>query len=189
MEHRHTAAAIFSAAIATVAFSAIGAGAGASTHHDLVTKGLKSSVTARKVDAGTPSASKRATLHAGTAIVKGKKETVLVDSAGLPVYFYKFDGVKRSLVTAGLARLWPPVLSTSPNQKGLTGTVSLLKDNFGEQVAYNGHLLYTFVGDSPGRVNGQGVSNFFVATPHLKTVSTSSKVAPPATSSASGYGY
>ena len=37
----------------------------------------------------------------------------------------------------------------------------------GDQVAYHGHLLYTFADDQPGRVTGQGVQGFFVATPGL----------------------
>ncbi len=37
----------------------------------------------------------------------------------------------------------------------------------GEQVAYNGHFLYTFVEDQPGKVTGQGVQNFYIATPNL----------------------
>ena len=37
----------------------------------------------------------------------------------------------------------------------------------GDQVAYNGHLLYTFADDQPGQVTGQGVQGFFVATPGL----------------------
>ena len=44
----------------------------------------------------------------------------------------------------------------------------------GGQVAYNGHLLYTFVSDRKGVVTGQGVQDFFVATPTI-----TAQVAPP----------
>jgi hypothetical protein len=58
-------------------------------------------------------------------------------------------------------------------------------------VAYNGHFLYTFVDDAPGRVSGQGVSNFFVATPDLRAIgnATTAKAAPAPTTGSRGYGY
>ena len=61
----------------------------------------------------------------------------------------------------------------------------------GDQVAYNGHLLYSFADDHVGKVTGQGVAGFFVATPGLAPIAGSS--APtgtvPASSSGNGYGY
>ena len=56
----------------------------------------------------------------------------------------------------------------------------------GQQVAYNGHFLYTFVEDRPGQVTGQGVQNFFVATPDLAGGAATSAQA---SSPKSGYGY
>ena len=41
------------------------------------------------------------------------------------------------------------------------------------QVAYNGHLLCTFMYDRPGQVNGQDFQNFFVATPGIAPIATS----------------
>ena len=46
----------------------------------------------------------------------------------------------------------------------------MVKDASGHQVAYNGHFLYTFAEDAPGHVNGQGVQDFFIATPSLKAI-------------------
>jgi cell division protease FtsH len=48
-----------------------------------------------------------------------------------------------------------------------------VNDAHGRQVAYNGHLLYTFTGDRPGQVTGQGFQNFFVATPGLAPAASS----------------
>ena len=64
----------------------------------------------------------------------------------------------------------------------------------GSQVAYNGHLLYTFITDRPGQVTGQGVQNFFVATPGIARLSGSSAPtgtvpASPSGPAAGGYGY
>ncbi len=61
----------------------------------------------------------------------------------------------------------------------------------GRQVAYNGHFLYTFVEDSPGHVTGQGVQNFYVATPGISAIgpgtSGTAKTSPSPASG--GYGY
>ena len=47
-----------------------------------------------------------------------------------------------------------------------------------------------FVDDAPGHVTGQGVTNFFVATPGLKTISSAKTTpTPPAATSGGGYGY
>jgi hypothetical protein len=72
----------------------------------------------------------------------------------------------------------------------VNGKVTVVTDAHGHQVAYNGHLLYTFTSDHAGQVTGQGFQNFFVATPSLAPVTASS--APGGTVPAapsSGYGY
>ena len=79
---------------------------------------------------------------------------------------------------------------------GADGSI-VVADVHGDQVAYNGHLLYTFADDQAGQVTGQGVQGFFVATPGLAPIAGSSTSAGssapagtvPAASSGSGYGY
>ena len=99
------------------------------------------------------------------ATVAGKTETILVNSQGLPLYYYLSDTAAKSVVTGGLAALWPPLTSASPAATGLAGKLTAVMDIHGNQVAYNGHLLYTFADDQAGQVTGQGVQGFFVATP------------------------
>jgi predicted lipoprotein with Yx(FWY)xxD motif len=140
-----------------------------------------------------PAASQHATATVRTAqaTVGGKTETILVNGAGLPLYYYLSDTAAKSVVSGGLATLWPPLTSASPAATGLTGKLAAVSDVHGDQVAYNGHLLYTFVGDHAGQVNGQGVQGFFLATPGLAPLAGSPASAPtaPAASSGSGYGY
>jgi predicted lipoprotein with Yx(FWY)xxD motif len=140
-----------------------------------------------------PAASQHATATVRTAqaAVGGKTETILVNTAGLPLYFYMNDTAASSLVTGGLAALWPPLTSPSPAAIGLAGKLAVVSDTHGDQVAYNGHLLYTFADDHAGQVTGQGVQGFFVATPGLTplTGSPTSTGTVPATPSGSGYGY
>src|SRR5579862_9101082 len=104
------------------------------------------------------------TVRTATATVGGRTEAILVNAQGLPLYYYRPDAATRSLVTGGLARLWPPLTSAAPTgAAGLAGTLTAVSDTHGHQVAYNGHLLYTFASDRPGQVTGQGFQNFFVA--------------------------
>jgi hypothetical protein len=67
----------------------------------------------------------------------------------------------------------------------------VVNDTHGHQVAYNGHLLYTFISDHPGQVTGQGVQNFFVATPGLTPIAGTPAPAGtvPAATPAHSYGY
>jgi len=149
--------------------------------------------------AGGPSASYSATGHSATAAtvrtapaaVAGKTQTILVNSSGLPLYFYQPDTATKSLVTGGVAALWPPLTSAAPTAAGARGTLTVVNDAHGHQVAYNGHLLYTFTSDHAGQVTGQGVQNFFVATPGLTPIATSPAPAGtvPAAPPAHSYGY
>ena len=145
-----------------------------------------------------PAASQQATatVHTVQATVGNKTETILVTSAGLPLYYYLNDTAAKSAVTGGLAALWPPLTSASPAATGLTGKLAAVTDTHGDQVAYNGHLLYTFADDRAGQVTGQGVQGFFVATPGLTPLTGSSTAGSsttagtaPVASSGNGYGY
>src|SRR6516225_8681719 len=131
------------------------------------------------------------TATAAAATGAGKTETILVNSGGLPLYFYRPDTAAKSLVTGGVAALWPALTSAAPTAAGATGKLTVVNDAHGQQVAYNGHLLYTFASDRAGQVTGEGVQNFFVATPGLTSIANSSASAGmvPATPSAHGYGY
>jgi predicted lipoprotein with Yx(FWY)xxD motif len=174
---------IIIASISLAAAAAIGGGitaAAATTSH-------ASSMPATAQHAG-------ATVRTVQATVGGKTETILVNSQGLPLYYYLNDTAASSAVTGGLAALWPPLTSPSPAAAGLTGKLAAVMDVHGDQVAYNGHLLYTFADDRAGQVTGQGVQGFFVATPGLTSLTGSSTSgggagAAPSTPSGSGYGY
>lgn len=124
--------------------------------------------------AAGPTVSSR-TVRTEAVAVNGKTETILTDAQGLPLYYYAPDSATTSRVTGTVATLWPAVTSdTTPTATGLTGKLSVVRDSHGSQVAYNGHLLYTFVSDHRGVVTGQGVQNFFVATPTLSSLAGSS---------------
>ena len=148
-------------------------------------------ITAASAAASSPAASHSgaAAVRTASATVGGKTETILVNGHGLPLYFYKPDTAAKSLVSGALAQLWPPLTSAAPAAAGLSGKVTVLMDTHGDQVTYNGHPLYTFADDHADQVTGQGVEDFFVATPGLAAISTSptSGTAPAAPSGGIGY--
>src|SRR5215467_16278423 len=109
-------------------------------------------ITATAAAAGGPAASSptaghsatAATVRTASATVAGKTQTILVNSGGLPLYFYQPDTATKSLVTGGVAALWPPLTAAAPTAAGTSGKLTVVNDTHGHQVAYNGHLLYTF---------------------------------------------
>jgi predicted lipoprotein with Yx(FWY)xxD motif len=115
-----------------------------------------------------------ATVRIAHALVAGKTEAILTTANGLPLYYYSPDTTTKSLVNGGLAALWPPLTAAAPTAAGLTGPLTVVHDAHGAQVAYHGHLLYTFTSDRPGQVTGQGFQNFFVATPGIASKATAS---------------
>jgi predicted lipoprotein with Yx(FWY)xxD motif len=129
-------------------------------------------------------------VRTAAAVVAGRSETILTGPGGLPLYYYRPDTATRSLVTGGLLALWPAVTSAGPAAgTGVSGRLTVLSDAHGRQVAYNGHLLYTFVDDHAGQVTGQGVSDFFVATPALAPITGAPAAPAPAAPAGTGYGY
>jgi predicted lipoprotein with Yx(FWY)xxD motif len=157
----------------------------------LAARGVAGGVTAAAAS-GTlaAGATGAATVRTASATVAGKTETILVTSKGLPLYIYRPDTATRSFVTGGLARLWPPLTSPAVAGGGVTGKVAVLSDVNGQQVTYNGHPLYTFADDQAGQVTGQGVQNFFVATPGMALIAMPAGSTGPTPAVPSGaYGY
>src|SRR4051794_11112191 len=71
-------------------------------------------------------------VRSATATVGGKTETILMDSRGMPLYYYAADGPTQSLVSGSLAALWPPVTTTAtPTARGLAGSLTLVRDAHG----------------------------------------------------------
>ena len=156
-------------------------------------------ITAASASGSTPATATRAaststasaTVRTASVTVAGKTETILVNNQGLPLYIYRPDTATRSLVTGGLAQLWPPLTSPAVAGAGVTGKLAVLKDVNGQQVTYNGHPLYTFADDHADQVTGQGVQNFFVATPRIAPITMAAGSAAPVAPAApsGGYGY
>jgi predicted lipoprotein with Yx(FWY)xxD motif len=116
---------------------------------------------------------------------------VLTNSKGLTLYWFGPDTSTTSKCTGSCASYWPPVTGPVTAGPGVTGTLGTITRPGGAvQATYDGHPLYTYVGDTaPGQNKGNGI-NTSGGLWHEMTVS-GSVVAPAATHSASsgGYGY
>jgi predicted lipoprotein with Yx(FWY)xxD motif len=175
MRHlRITIAAVAVAAAASVGGVTLASTSGTSSAHG--TGGTSATQSANGGNA-TPNA---ALVQVAMATVQGSAKKILVDSHGLPLYIYQPDTARTSQVTGRLATLWPPLISANPTDPGAPGQVTSIDTTNGKQASYNGHFLSTFVEDRPGQVTGQGVQNFFVATPTLGAGAASDTSAPPA---------
>jgi predicted lipoprotein with Yx(FWY)xxD motif len=128
--------------------------------------------------ANTPNAggTSSALIQTATVSVKGQSQTVLTNAKGLTLYYFTPDSATQSACSGQCAQTWPPLFfngSGSPTSSvTLAGQLSVLQDVNGSQVEYNGHLLYTFAGDTaPGQTNGQGLfGKWFVATPDVSVL-------------------
>jgi predicted lipoprotein with Yx(FWY)xxD motif len=86
--------------------------------------------------------------------------TVLAGANGRTLYWFAPDTPARSACYGSCAAYWPPVKGPATPGPGVTGTLSVLTRSDGSvQAAYDGHPLYTYVGDSaPGQANGNGLN-------------------------------
>jgi predicted lipoprotein with Yx(FWY)xxD motif len=94
----------------------------------------------------------------GTAQIAGA--TVLTDAKGLTLYSFAPDTPSMSNCNGTCAGYWPPVTGTPAAGPGMTGKLSTIKRSDGTtQAVYNGHPLYTYVGDAaPGQAHGNNLN-------------------------------
>jgi predicted lipoprotein with Yx(FWY)xxD motif len=118
--------------------------------------------------------------------------TVLTNAKGFTLYWFAPDTSTKSNCKGSCATYWPPVKGPATAGAGVTGKLATIMRSDGSvQATYNGHPLYTYVGDkAPGQDKGNGL-NLSGGLWHDVTVS--GGAAPAASGSASagggGYGY
>ena len=86
--------------------------------------------------------------------------TVLTTIKGLTLYWFAPDTPTRSNCNGVCAGYWPPLTGTPSAGPAVTGTLGTIKRSDGTiQVTYNGHPLYTYVGDTiPGQAFGNNLN-------------------------------
>ena len=128
----------------------------------------------------------------GTALASKeiKGTLVLTNSAGYTLYWFAPDTSTTSKCTGSCATYWPPVKGPATAGSGVTGTLGTITRSDGTtQATYDGHPLYTYVGDhAPGQNSGNGL-NLSGGVWHEVTVSGTAPAASTSPSSGGGYGY
>jgi predicted lipoprotein with Yx(FWY)xxD motif len=81
---------------------------------------------------------------------------VLANADGLTLYWFAPDTTTSSKCFGSCAIYWPPVSGSPAAGPGVTGKLGTIKrPGGGLQATYNGHPLYTYIGDrGPGQANG-----------------------------------
>jgi predicted lipoprotein with Yx(FWY)xxD motif len=85
--------------------------------------------------------------------------TVLTNVKGFTLYWFAPDTSARSVCYGTCAVYWPPVTGAPVAGPGVTGRIGTIsRTGGGTEVTYDGHPLYTYVGDTaPGRASGNNL--------------------------------
>ena len=111
----------------------------------------------------TPKAASAASVTAGSQVLKARSiggMEVLTNASGLTLYSFAPDTPSRSACYGSCAAYWPPVPGKVSAGPGVTGAIGSIKRTGGStQATYDGHPLYTYIGDSaPGQDSGNNLN-------------------------------
>jgi predicted lipoprotein with Yx(FWY)xxD motif len=120
---------------------------------------------------------------------------VVTNSAGKTLYWFAPDTSTTSKCTGSCATFWPPVTGPVTAGSGVTGTLSTITRPDGTtQATYDGHPLYTYVGDTAaGQAKGNGLNIsgglWYEMTVSGATPAVGTSASSPKASTGGGYGY
>ena len=153
------------AGVAAAAFAVAGCGGSSGGQHTSA-YGAPAPTSA----ASSPAAYGTAPVANGTGaasihLASSKLGKILVDSKGDTLYLWQADKGTASTCNGACASAWPPLTTTRVPVAGSGLSAAKLgttkRTDGTTEVTYNGHPLYTFVGDSgPGQTTGQGNKSF-----------------------------
>jgi len=85
---------------------------------------------------------------------------LLTNANGLTLYSFAPDKPDKSVCYGDCAAYWPPVAGNVSAGPGVTGTIGTIKRTDGTtQATYDGHPLYTYIGDhAPGQDGGNDIN-------------------------------
>jgi len=168
MKHRRVAP----AALAVGAVMVLGACGSSSTSTASSTASTSSTTTTSEATSSTTTPSAASSTTIGVATNSKVGQQIVVDASGKTVYMYLPNGTSAtSKVPSAIKANWPAVTATGTPTAGAGLDQSKLalevQPDGTRQVAYGGHLLYTFVRDTaPGDANGQGLGGiWFTVSP------------------------
>ena len=121
---------------------------------------------------------------------------VVTNAQGMTLYWCVPDTSTASKCTGSCATYWPPVTGTVTAGSGVTGTLGTITRPDGTtQATYDGHPLYTYVGDTaPGQAKGNGKNLsggvwYEMTVSGAKPATGTSGSTPTSTGGGGGYGY
>jgi predicted lipoprotein with Yx(FWY)xxD motif len=120
--------------------------------------------------------------------------TVLVNAKGHTLYWFAKDTPTKSNCSGTCASYWAPVIGTASAASMPHGFGTITRSNGQKQVTYDGHPLYTYVGDTSAGMtsgNGKNLSGglWWAMTPSGAKPSASTPKPSSSSSSTGGYGY
>ena len=121
---------------------------------------------------------------------------VVTNSSGKTLYWFAPDTSTTSKCTGSCATFWPPVTGPVTAGSGVTGTLSTITRSDGTtQATYDGHPLYTYVGDTAaGQAKGNGLNLsgglwYEMTVSGAKPATGTAASTPKASTGGGGYGY
>ena len=110
--------------------------------------------------AGASSAAASSASGGTVSMTTIKGVAVVTNSSGKTLYWFAPDTSTTSKCTGSCATFWPPVTGPVTAGSGVTGTLSTITRSDGtKQATYDGHPLYTYVGDTAaGQNKGNGLN-------------------------------
>jgi predicted lipoprotein with Yx(FWY)xxD motif len=121
------------------------------------------SIVALALLAAAVAAPKTQPAAAGPDVLKSRDVggvVLLTNAGGLTLYWFAPDTSVKSACYGSCAAYWPPVTGTPSAGPGVTGTLGTITRTDGTtQATYDGHPLYTYIGDSaPGQASGNNLN-------------------------------
>ena len=112
------------------------------------------------VAAAGSGASAPASAGGGLKAVQIGGVSVLANARGFTLYSFVPDTATKSVCNGSCAAYWPPVKGPVTAGPGVTGSLGTIKRSDGStQATYDGHPLYTYVGDSAlGQAHGNNLN-------------------------------
>jgi len=116
--------------------------------------------------------------------------TLLTNAGGFTLYWFVPDTSTASHCNGACAHYWPPLHGPVTAGSGVTGTLGVITRSDGsKQATWNGHPLYTYIGDTaPGMASGNG-KNLSGGVWHDIVLAGTAAASPSASSGGGGYGY
>jgi predicted lipoprotein with Yx(FWY)xxD motif len=153
------------AAVAVVALAVAGCGGSATAKHSSAYGAPGATTSASPGAAPDKAPAANGPGGASVALASSRLGKILVDGRGQTLYLFQADTGTASTCTGACASAWPPLTTTGQPIAGPGVSASKLgttkRSDGTTEVTYNGHPLYTFVGDTAsGQTAGQGSHGF-----------------------------